>query len=297
MKPALTPKELAEAIGVSESSLKRWADSGLIQVSRTGGGHRRIAVAEAIRFIRDTNQILVRPNILGLRDVETLEARPADDGDDAGRLYSYLHEGQARAARGLLLSWYLAGRRIAEICDGPLREAMDRIGEIWQHSEAGIFIEHRATDICIQALNQLRLLAEPQDQGPVAVGGAPSRDPYILPSICVSAVLAGEGVRTINLGADTPIGVLMRAAIQHRARLVYVSVSAPGDPVLLSQDLATLAERIASLGAALVIGGRAVPQVRVPDLPHVHVCERLADLLPVVARVAASPGRPRQEAG
>ena len=66
MKAALSPKNLAQAIGISESSLKRWADDGQIRVMRTAGGHRRIAVEEAVRFIREIGIPLVQPDALGL---------------------------------------------------------------------------------------------------------------------------------------------------------------------------------------------------------------------------------------
>ena len=56
MKPLLSPRELAQAIGVSESSLKRWADAGQIRVARTAGGHRRISIADAVRFIREADR-------------------------------------------------------------------------------------------------------------------------------------------------------------------------------------------------------------------------------------------------
>ena len=65
-KPLLTPKELADAIGASESSLRRWVDSGQINMSRTAGGHRRIPLAEAIQFIRGIGATVVRPEMLGL---------------------------------------------------------------------------------------------------------------------------------------------------------------------------------------------------------------------------------------
>src|SRR5437764_13756024 len=65
-KSLLTPKELAQAIGVSESSLRRWVDAGDIRVARTAGGHRRIELAEAIRFIRHLGIPVVRPEVLGL---------------------------------------------------------------------------------------------------------------------------------------------------------------------------------------------------------------------------------------
>jgi len=57
----LSPRELADALGVSESSLKRWVDAGKITAARTEGGHRRIALQEAVRFIRETGAPLARP--------------------------------------------------------------------------------------------------------------------------------------------------------------------------------------------------------------------------------------------
>ena len=65
-KSLLTPKELAEALGASESSVRRWVDSGDIRIARTAGGHRRIPLTEAIRFIRLINAPVVRPELLGL---------------------------------------------------------------------------------------------------------------------------------------------------------------------------------------------------------------------------------------
>jgi excisionase family DNA binding protein len=49
----LSPRQVAEAIGVSESSLKRWCDSGLIPTRRTAGGHRRVPVAGVVAFLRE----------------------------------------------------------------------------------------------------------------------------------------------------------------------------------------------------------------------------------------------------
>ena len=46
----LTTRQVAEALSVSESSVKRWCDQGAIPTIRTVGGHRRIPLDGLLRF-------------------------------------------------------------------------------------------------------------------------------------------------------------------------------------------------------------------------------------------------------
>lgn len=66
MKDAFTPRQVARALGVSESTLKRWCDRGLLPTIRTAGGHRRIPIHGVLSFIRDNDQTLAHPELLGL---------------------------------------------------------------------------------------------------------------------------------------------------------------------------------------------------------------------------------------
>ena len=66
IKAFLTPKDLADALGVSESSLKRWCDRGLIPMVRTAGGHRKLPISGVLSFLRETQHELVSPELLGL---------------------------------------------------------------------------------------------------------------------------------------------------------------------------------------------------------------------------------------
>jgi excisionase family DNA binding protein len=289
MKIALSPKELAEAIGVSESSMKRWADDGRLHVSRTAGGHRRIPIAEAIRFVRDLGATVVRPDLLGLPDLAQESSEEAPSGDAASQLHDALARGDARAVRALVVSRYLSGERVATICDGPLRTALARIGDLWQHSDEGIFIEHRATDICIQALNQLRALLDQDDNRPVALGGSLARDPYLIPSLSVSVVLSSIGFHTINLGADTPSNVLLRAARQYRPRIVWLSISNVQEPSATAQELALLAESLGETDARLVIGGRQSTEVTLPRKPHVLHFGSMSELEGEASKILAQP--------
>lgn len=288
MKPILSPRELAEAIGVSESSIKRWADDGLIEVTRTAGGHRRIPVAEALRFVRTSRSVLVKPEVLGLTEVAALKGRVPAQDEEADELFGYLQLGATAETRGLLLSLYLRGRSVAQIIDGPVRLAMERMGELWRHEEPGIFIEHRATDICIQALNQLRTVIRVPQGAPRAVGGAPPGDPYLLPSLAVAAVADAEGFAATNLGPETPLPTLARAAESIGPEVVWLSVSVAEAAAGLERELERLMNRLSASGAKMVVGGRARNQLDLPAHPHLYAASSMAELEAFLKGLSAS---------
>lgn len=286
LKPSLSPRELAEAIGISESSLKRRIDNGLLRAERTGGGHRRIAIHDAIRFIRASRAPLARPEILGLPDLLALPRESFGNRSDSERLYAYLRSGNAAEARGLILALYLSGESVEAIVDGPVHDAMTRIGELWQNDPGGVFCEHRASEICSQAIRQLALLFPPSADGPPAVGGAAPHDPYVLPSLCAAAVLASLGFQAQNLGPDVPLDALAAGVRQHRARLVWLSVSVVADADKLRQDILALADGLGQ--AVLVVGGQRVEQVALPSHPRIRRGASMTELADIARGLAAT---------
>lgn len=271
IKAFLTPKDLAEALGVSESSLKRWADDGVIRVSRTAGGHRRIALADAVRFARESGLQIEHPAALGLEDV--LPARRAADQHAMGTadaLYQAFLRDDWRVARGLIVSAYVTGESVATLCDGAMREALSRAGELWEHGSDGIVVEHRAVDTCLQALSFIRSLIPSAPAGaPVALGGAFAGDPYVLPSLVAAVVLADAGFRDVNLGPTMPTAALLSAVERYAPGLVWRTVSVTTDADTLRRDLAALLERMPAHGS-IVLGGRGVPPgiLQLPERVH-----------------------------
>ena len=211
IKAFLTPKDLAEALGVSESSLKRWADDGVIRVSRTAGGHRRIALADAVRFARESGLQIEHPAALGLEEI--LPARRGSDAPAVGTaesIYAAFLRDDWRVARGLIVSAYVTGESVATLCDGAIREALSRAGELWEHGSDGIVIEHRAVDTCLQALSLIRsLIPAGAATAPVALGAAFANDPYVLPSLIAAVVAADPGFSGGYLGPNVPAGPLL----------------------------------------------------------------------------------------
>ncbi|MFW5972582.1 MAG: B12-binding domain-containing protein, partial [Bacteroidota bacterium] len=251
----LSPKDLARLIGVSESSVKRWVDGGLIDVTRTVGGHRRITVPEALRFIRANDLRMMQPELLGLPDINWLPDALRDGPLDHA-LYDLLTAGEASAVRGLLIERWTAGDSLAALFDEAVAPALNRIGEIWQHGPEGIYVEHVATNICIDAVTHLQaLLPVPGDDAPVAIGGAAPGDPYFIPSLMTAAVLSESGIRAINLGADTPPDALDAAVAHHKPRLVWVAVASEYEPESLRALADDLVLRMTARGIDVIAGG------------------------------------------
>jgi excisionase family DNA binding protein len=266
----LSTRDLAEALGVSESSLKRWVDSGKIAASRTEGGHRRIELAEAMRFIRASGTPLLKPEILDLPEVAQVLTKQE-------RLVGYLLEGNSLGARGWLMARYLEGATVAELCDGPIREAMHALGELWKHDEGGVFVEHRGTDACLQAVSQLRsMLDVPAPNAAVALGGAPAGDPYLIPTQLAAMTLTEAGMRAINLGPDTPVVAFDAAVAEHEPKLVWTSIStglAPARAKSLKDWYQSLPSSI-----TVVVGGQQASTLGKlpPRVRRVHTMVELA---------------------
>ena len=296
MKPLLSPRELAHAIGVSESSIKRWIDDGLIGATKTAGGHRRIAGSEAIRFVRESRSILLRPDVLGLRDLAAAEQDSPAAVDDVDLLFVYLKEGRAPAVNGLILSLYLGGRSVAEIIDGPVQAALERIGDLWMKEESGIFWEHRATEIAIRAVAVLRTLFSPAADAMVALGGAPAGDSYILPSMASAAVLESTGLRAVNLGPDTPIESLMRGVDALQPSLVWLSISVVAEGEKLGREIERFAKTLSGQGVPLVLGGSARESIDLPPRPGLHIGASMRELEAFAKGLVPSPVRSEQTA-
>ncbi|MBX2852799.1 MAG: cobalamin-dependent protein [Phycisphaeraceae bacterium] len=274
----LSPKQLGQAIGVSESSLKRWIDDGLIDVIRTTGGHRRVELAEAIRFVRLRGYTVKDPSVLGLTAADDETGR-AGNTQLSEHFYDLLTNGRDKEFVAAVTRLYLDGHAISEIIDGPIRESMNQIGELWHGNPDGVGIEHRATDICIRTLGYMHSLIRPAaPNAPVAIGGAPAGDMHLISSLCVSLVLAEQGWREMNLGANTPWDQLFSVAKQEQASLVWVSMTAEPNADY-AKKLHELADELAAESCQIIVGGRQLNDAILRlGLDNLHTARSMAEL-------------------
>jgi MerR family transcriptional regulator, light-induced transcriptional regulator len=257
LKKLVTPKQVAQAINVSESSLKRWCDQGLLTAIRTAGGHRRLALEDVFQFLRKSGQQLVRPELLGL---------PSNTGQSTvviGRareqICDALVAGDEDQCRRIVLDLYLAGHSTAEICDEVLATAFRDIGDLWECGDVSVYRERLACEICFKVLHELRMAVRtPPAEAPKAIGGTLEWDPYRLPTTMIEIVMRELGWKATSLGTRLPAATIADAVRDNRPRLLWISASCVESMPDFLQQFAHLHSVATETGTAVVVGGRAL---------------------------------------
>lgn len=276
----MTTRQLAKALGVSESSVKRWIDEGTIAADRTAGGHRRIPLDAAMRFMR-THRVMPVASAEG-PSIVSLAPGPVDSAS-AESFRKALEGDDLASARGIIAGRYLSGADLAAIADTYIKPSLESIGEMWACRSAtgdmsAVLIEHRAVDQCATMLREIQawLPALPAGAPTAVVSGCPE-DPYLLPPMLAFLTLRERGIDARNLGPQTPFDTILAAVKRYTAGLCAISVSAPLSRQFRS-ELSDLATQLSRLGARLVLGGRCVEQVPSLDPSMVAICRGMTEL-------------------
>lgn len=277
MQEHLTPRQVARAIGVSDASLKRWCDRGLLPFVRTVGGHRRLPLHGVLRYLRESGHPIVRPEILGLPSTTSIGRTVT--GRAAEQLQFALERGDGEQFQRLVFDLYLAGARLRDICDRMISPALRAIGVGWEHGRIDIHQERRGCEICTRALHSLLGLLPPAlPDAPLAIGGGIDGDPYTLPTLMVEVALRELGWRAESLGPNLPLSSHAEAARRLQPRLIWLSLSIAPIEAEFAAGFAELLRTAETTGAEVVIGGRELSEAWRDRLPAAAHCSTLDDL-------------------
>jgi excisionase family DNA binding protein len=280
MKELLSPKQVAASIGVSESSLKRWCDQGVLRTERTPGGHRRIRLGEVLRFLRDQSQTLIRPELLGLPSGTGRGPRSIAKAGNA--LLDALKSGDGDQARRLVLDLFLAGNGVVRICEELVTPALQDLGDGWQCGAVQVYQEHRACELLNRVLYDLRQILPPcPPDAPLAMGGTPPGDQYRLATLMVELVLVDQGWNAVSLGSSLPYATLAEAARIDKPSLFWLSYTDPEPPEVAHAGIAELLAG-APESTTIVLGGRGLDPAIGKSDPRVHHLPSLSALRDLV---------------
>lgn len=277
----LTTKEVARLLQVSEATVKRWADDGLLQSSKTAGGHRRFSTKSIASLRREK----------GIASVPALP-QPARKGRAPGlsstaRFTELLLAGQEKEAAALLIHAYMEGQSLVDLFDKTITEAMHEVGELWFRGKITVADEHLATRAVLSALPGLRGVVVPAEPtGMKAICCGIDGDLHELPVHLAEIILETEGWDTRNLGPNTPLFSLREMVTHQRPQLVCISARNIADLDRATSEYAQLRKVTDKLGTAVVLGGEGFrdPAIR-QRFPSDLYAENFAGLVEFVRRL------------
>lgn len=276
MAELLSPKQVARAIGVSESSLKRWVDQGLITATRTAGGHRKLPLEDVLRFLRERNHPVVAPELLTLPAVSPRSTSGLELGSD--RLLTALLKGNEELARQVVFDLYLARHSVSVICDQVIAVAFRAIGVKWSCQQIDIYHERRGCEIAMHVLSELRRVVPVPDSPWMAIGGTLSGDAYDIPAHMTELVLRDAGWKTCTLGKSLPAASLIKGMGETPAQLFWLSVSHIDDEAAFLRDFKQIAAAAKRRKLAVAVGGRAWNESLRSDLKVSTFCDTMQQL-------------------
>lgn len=271
----VSPRQLAKAAGVSESSIKRWCDQGLIPTVKTAGGHRRLTLDAAAEYLRQAHPD-AHPELLGLPPRTHLEEHSV--GATIAELYHRLVAGDDAACRAILFDLHLSGERVSRIADAVISPAFQSVGSGWECGDVEIYQERRACRIVLRILEELKtVVPAAKRSAPLAIGGTPECDPYMLPTALVELTMQQSGWRSQSLGSRLPFNTLAAAIRDQQPRLFWLSISHVTDE---RQFLAQYREFYSAVqnDVAVVVGGRALTDSYRRNMEYAAFCDNLQHL-------------------
>src|SRR4051812_40333366 len=143
----VSTSQVASALGVSVTTVKRWVDEGILPAQKTAGGHRKLPLADVLRVAREERFPALD---LARLDLGPRQARdPAACGD---QLTDALKAGAVGPVRALIHGAYGAGTAVETLADTLIAPAMAAVGHEWEKGRLDVYHEHRATQLCAAAL-------------------------------------------------------------------------------------------------------------------------------------------------
>ena len=245
----LSSREAAAILGVSASSVKRWADDGMLPCVKTAGQHRRFARDAVERF----------RGALGVTAPEAIEA---------SSWIALLAGGESRVVEGELLAARARGGSWARVSE-DLGVVLEALGERWARGELSILDEHVMAERLSRALARVCEWTPIAHDAPRALLVVPDGEEHTLGLSLAEIALRELGWSTMWAGRRTPLDEVARALEGSApARLVAASASQFSDDApRMARVAATLGRMCEKTGARLIFGGRGAW----PEQPRVGV--------------------------
>lgn len=254
----LSTVEVATAMGVGESSVKRWIDAGTLAAERTPGGHRRVALANLYNFLRATGKKLVALEALGIGDV----ASTGEAKNPVEICLASLQTGDAFTFESALQLLRLSETTPAAILDKTVYPAFLALRATCHHPSEECMVLHRAIAVAQAALRVTMAPAKNVQPlaGPRVVLADVGYEVDGIPTFFAEAAVWDQA-NCLQLGSNVPAPVVEGALEAFTADVLWLSASGPGRRKAIRSDFDSILAKAKERNVKAVVFGDAVPQL------------------------------------
>jgi MerR family transcriptional regulator, light-induced transcriptional regulator len=271
--------DVAEVLGVSEATVKRWADAGTLSCIRTPGGHRKFRLRDIAMHLASRRG-----------PVHANEVPQTESERDLDEIVSALLVGDVEKVAGAVAAARLQRTSMAVIADTLLYPAMQRVRQATVSGRCEPFHEHIAlntlVDVCARQRPSLRVPGS--TRGRVVVTPAPSETSDVLARLA-SLVAVESGFDAYVLGTGLSPSSVARSAEDLGASWVLMTCEKAENAGEIAQYSEQVLGGTERSRARLVCVGEAVQRTEgMPeDALHVRDLREMESLLaPVPLRMA-----------
>jgi len=217
----ITLNEAAERLGLHYMTIYKYVRSGKLAAQKNGGSWE-ISLTDLENF----SEVKPAPSGRGNRAL----------GKKSGLFLQSILAGDQQGSWSIIQGALDVGVSVEDVICEVVVPALRSVGEEWASGRLEIFEEHRASTIVLSMLGRMQGLPQRRGRkrGTVLVA-CPPREAHGLPAAICAELIRTRGFSPINLGADTPIGSLVQAAIatDELVAIVLSTVSSTPQPVIL----------------------------------------------------------------
>lgn len=235
----ISTKGAMQTLGVSATTIKRWADDGTLPSVRTAGGHRRFRPAAV-------------ENLVAQKSISQLE------DDKAYEWSKMLRESENTLICEQIMRLGAKHEDWFSVADF-LGQVTAEIGRLWSEGEFSVVDEHIATSRLHQVLDTISNKLPVRPESGTAFLATLSDEFHTLGLSMAQLCLRSTGLNTVWIGADTPVDELVDfiEGEHPRAKLLVLSASeCSTSDALISSACTQLSAVCKALGVGFIVGGK-----------------------------------------
>jgi excisionase family DNA binding protein len=256
MKATLSSKKAADYFNVNESTVKRWADSGVLKCYKTEGGHRKFLLDDLKEYARQNNYVTSDFISAGMSDEHRKDVENRNYRSLIKKLKKNILDGNTEKTFGLLYTLYINDLKLEEIFDYVVKETMKIIGIEWADKTLNIENEHIATNTLISSLHQFeRIIVKKPLKKRTALCAGLENDYHEAGLLCVKIKLEEEGWNVIYPGINLPYKSISELISKSKTDLICISSTYINDKNDYIKKLNNLKKLCKKSESILIIGG------------------------------------------